>query len=154
MLKAELGDILYYLIFVVVIVIGLLEKIAKAKRQQAGRPTPPHPDDDFEDVEQHHSSQEPPQTIEEMMRRMMQTIEAPQQEEVVALPEEAQSLEYIPLSGRHFYHPEEIRIREQSEINAFSPPPMEEQIETGEIFEYEFDIRQAVIASEILNRKY
>ena len=154
MLKAELGDFLYIIIFMVLMFAGVLEKFAKAKRQQqTGTPTPPHPDDDFEDVE-HHSSQAPPQTLEDIMRRMMQTIEAPQQEMVVSYPEETQSSEYIPLSGRHFYHPEEIRIREQSEINAFSPPPMEEQTETSEIPEYVFDIRQAVIASEILNRKY
>jgi len=156
MLKAELGDFLYIIIFSILMLVGVFEKLAKAKRQQQqqSQPQPPDPYDDFGDVEQPSAEQAPPQTLEDLMRRMMQTIEAPQQEEVVSSPEEAQSLEYIPLSGRHFYHPEEIRIREQSEINAFSPPPMEEQMETSEIFEYGFDIRQAVIASEILNRKY
>ena len=151
MLKAELGDILYYLIFVVVILAGFLEKIAKAKRQRTEIPTPQHPEDDFEDVEHH---QAPPQTLEEIMRRMMQTVEAPQQEEMVSYPEETKSLEYIPTSGRHFYHPEEIRIREQSEIEAFASSVMEEQTEASEIHEFEFDIRHAIIASEILNRKY
>ena len=150
MLKADLGEFLYIIIFVVVMLFGVLEKIVKAK-QQKGKPVPPHPEDDFEDVE-HHPSEAPPQTIEEMIRRMKQTIEAPQPEEVVSYPKEAQSLEYIPLSGRHYYHPEEIRIREQSEIESFSPSLIEE--ETNVLREYEFDIRQAIIASEILNRKY
>ena len=154
MLKAELGDFLYIIIFTVVMLIGVWDKLAKAKRQQQTRmPHPPHPEDDFGDVED-HPSQAPPQTIEEMMRRMMQTIETPQQEEMVVYPEEAQSLEMIPSSGRYFYHPEEIYIREQSEIEAFLPPPMEEQTEASSLYEYEFDFRQAVISSEILNRKY
>ena len=154
MLKAELGDFLYIIIFSVVMLIGVWDKLAKAKRQQqTGTPHPPNPGDDFGDVE-HHPSQAPPQTIEEMMRRMMQTIEAPQPEETVSYPEEAQSLEMIPSSGRYFYHPEEIQIREQSEIEAFLPPPMEEQTEAAVFHEYDFDFRQAVIASEILNRKY
>ena len=151
MLQAELGDFLYIIIFTIVMIIGVLDKFAKTKRQQQqkGIPHPPHPDDDFGDVEDQQ-----PQTLEELMRRMMQTVEAPQPEEAVSTPEEAQSLEYIPSAGRHFYHPEEIRIREHSVKESVLPSPIEEQPEAIEIHEYEFDIRQAVIASEILNRKY
>jgi len=155
MLKAELGDILYYIIFAVVILAGLLEKVAKSKRQQkeAGIPRPPQPDD-FEDVEQR---QEPPKTLEEMMRRMLEPVETPKQDEAVFSrsskmdTEEAQPSEYIPASGRHFYHQEEVRTREQSGKISFSPILVEED---KELSEFEFDIRQAVIASEILNRKY
>ena len=152
MLKAELGDALYYIIFAVVILAGFLEKMAKAKRQQAGRPAPPHSDDeDFEDVE-HHPSEAPPQSLEEIMRRMMQTVEAPQPEEVVSYSEEAQSLEIIPDTPYFHYQPVVNPMTKPSEI--FSPSLVEEQIEAGKSPEYEFDIRQAVIASEILNKKY
>ena len=166
MLKAELGDILYYIIFAVVIIAGLLEKIAKNKRQQqqAGTPRPSQPYDDFEDVEQPSQRQAPPKTLEEMMKRMLEGVENPQQEEAALYPEESQSLEvipekaqtseYIPLSGRYFYHPEEAQIREQSEEKAFSSALMEEEDASTEFHDYEFDIRQAVIASEILNKKY
>jgi len=155
MLKAELGDILYYIIFAVVLIIGLMEKISKSKRQQqqAGTPRPSQPYDDFEDVEGRPASEQaPPQTLEEMMRRMLEPIETPKPEETTFYPEEAQSLEAIPALGRYFHHPEEIRIREKSEKITFSPSLLEEENEATEL--YEFDIRQAVIASEILNRKY
>jgi len=134
---------------------GVFEKIVKAKRQQQAPPCS-QPVDDFEDVEgQPSPTQAPPQSLEEMMRRMMQTVEAPEQveEKVVIQPQPAQSLEELPSAGRHFYHPEEIKKRRQYERVAFSAP-VEEKIETTDVPEYHFDIRQAVIASEILNRKY
>jgi len=161
MLKAELGDILYYIIFAVVILAGLLEKVAKSKRkqQQDGIPRPPQSHDDFEDVEEQR--QAPPNTLEEMMKRMLETVEIPKQEKVAFYPEkaqssemdtdEAQSSEYVPESERYFYHPEEVRTRQQSRETVFSPILIEEE---KDLSEFEFDIRQAVIASEILNRKY
>jgi hypothetical protein len=147
MFKAEIGDFLFIIIFTVVMLVSVLDKFKKAKRQQQP-PTSTHPDDEFEAVEQ----TSPPKTFEEIMKQMMQTVETPEPDATVSYPEQAQSLEVIPTAGRHYYHPEEIRIREQSEKTAFSPPPMEEVKE--ELPEYEFDIRQAIIASEILNRKY
>ena len=162
MMKAELGDILYIVIFAVVIIAGLLEKVAKSKRQQqAGTPRPSQPYDDFENVEEQPTSgQAPPKTLEEMMRRMLETVETPEQKKAFypqeaqssgMNTEEAQSSEYIPILERNNYHPEKIRIREQSEKITFSPVLIEEE----SVFQdYEFDIRQAVISSEILNRKY
>ena len=151
MLKADFGDVLYYIIFAVVILAGLLEKMAKAKRQQTGKTVPPHPDDDFEDVEQHPSEAQP-QSLEEIMRRMMQTVEAPQPEEAVSYTEEAQSLEVIPETPYYHYQPVVNPMADPSETGSSSL--MEEQIEAAGFPEYEFDIRQAIIASEILNRKY
>ena len=153
MLKAEIGDFLYIIIFAILMIFGIIEKAAKAKRQQQNMPPrPPQPYDDFEEVEQQPSA--PPQTLEEVLRRMMQTPETQKQKEEYAdNQEKAQSLEVIPAAGRYFYHPEEIKIREQSEIEAFSLVPME-MIREKDQHEYQFDIRQAVIASEILNRKY
>ena len=169
MLKAELGDILYYIIFAVVILAGFLEKIAKSKRQQqqAGAPRPPQPDDDFEDVEAQPSSsprQAPPKSLEEMMKRMLETVETPEQKQIF-YPETAQSLEevsdkalsseYVPLSGRYFHHPEEVHVRKRFGYEPILPVIIEEEEKVvTEFHEFEFDIRQAVIASEILNKKY
>jgi hypothetical protein len=153
MLKAELGDFLYIIIFVVLMFAGVLEKMLKAKKQQQTGTPKPQPSDDFEDVESQPSArQEPPQTIEEMMRRMMQTIEPPQPEEVKAVvhPMGEHSSEDIPAVGKYFYHPQEIKKREQS----VREKSVEEKPETTDFQEFHFDIRQAVIASEILNRKY
>jgi len=165
MLKAELGDLLFYIIFAVVILSGLLEKVAKSKRQQqqAATPRPPQPYDDFGNVEEQTPSpkQAPPKSLEEVMRRMLESVETPEQKEV-SFPEaqelitkEVQSLEYIPTSGRHFHHPEEVQIRGRFGYEPISPVLIEEEKdEAVEFFEYDFDIRQAVIASEILNRRY
>jgi len=138
---------------------GVFEKILKAKKQQQA-PPPSQSYDDFEDVEaQTSTTQAPPQTLEEMMRRMMQTVETPTQmeEKVVFQPQPAQSLEELPSAGRYFHHPEEVKKREQSGRIAYKPITVvleEEKIETAHIPEFHFDIRQAIIASEILNRKY
>ena len=147
--KAEIGDFLYIIVFAILMLLGVVEKVMKAKRQQNAPPPPPPPYDDFGDVD--GKQQMPPQTLEDLMKRMLQTVETPEQEKTVSLPEEAQSLEYIPISGRNFHHPEEIKLREQSVNTAV---PLEEEEETGVFHEYVFDIRQAVIASEILNKKY
>jgi len=157
--RAEIGDFLYIIIFAILMLLGGLEKVMKAKRQQNMPPPPPQPYDEFEDLEeQPDQGQAPPQSIEEMMRRMMQTIEAPDQEEekVINQPQTAQSLEELPSAGRYFHHPEEIKKREQYGRVTYQSviPPIEEKIEITDVPEYYFDIRQAVIASEILNRKY
>jgi len=152
-LKSELGDFLYIIIFVVIMFAGVIEKVMKAKRQQQAGVPPPQPHDDFEDVDE-QASPSPPPTLEEVMRRMMQTIETPQQKEVKTVvhhPMGEHSQEDIPAFGRHFYHPDASKNKEQSFRIA---PVEEEKIETSDLNEYYFDIRQAVIASEILNRKY
>ena len=150
-LKSELGDFLYIIIFVVIMFAGVIEKVMKAKRQQQAGVPPPQPHDDFEDVDD-PALLSPPPTLEEVMRRMMQTIEAPQQKEVKAVvhPMGEHSMEDIPAAGRHFYQSEASKKMDQSIRIA----PVEEKIETPDLNEYYFDIRQAVIASEILNRKY
>ena len=147
--KAEIGDFLYIIVFAILMLLGVVEKIMKAKRQQNTPPPPPHPYDDFEDVEE--KQQTPPQTLEDLMKRMLQTVETPEQEKTVSLPEERRPLEYVPIAERHFQHQEEIKLREQPVNTAVM---LEEEEKTGVFHEYEFDIRQAVIASEILNKKY
>ena len=154
MLKADLGDILYIVIFAVLMLAGALEKVVKAKRQQQNTPPPP-PYDDFEDVEEPSSQQTPPQTLEEMLRRMMQTAETQEQIGENIYPEEAQSLEVIPETPAISYYQSAVsQITNQPGIDTFTPAPIDENNEAAELQEYEFDIRQAVIASEILNRKY
>ena len=149
MLKADLGDFLYIIIFIVLMLAGGLEKIVKAKRQQQNTP-PPQPFDDFEDVDE-PSPQQTPQTLEDMVRRMMQTTETQKQVEEDIYPEEAQSLEIIPETPViNYYQP----IKSQPENNIITPIQVDEKNETTEFQEYNFDIRQAVIASEIFNRKY
>jgi len=156
-LKAELGDFWTIIIIVILMFAGVFEKLLKSKKQQQA--PPPQPYDDFEDVEgQSSTTQAPPQTLEEMMRRMMQTVEAPEPvEEKVFVHSQAQSLEDIPSEGRYFHHPDEVIRREQSGRVAYKPIsvlPVEEKNETIEVPEFHFDIRQAIIANEILNRKY
>ena len=149
--KAEIGDFLYIIIFVVLALAGVFEKMAKAKKQQQTKsPTPPHPYDDFEDVE---TQPAPAQTLEEMIRRMMHP----------AGTEEAQSLEVIPakkaqsledIADSHFYYqPVVCPVSGKEEQEAFALSA-DEEIKVSENRNFEFDIRQAVIANEILNRKY
>ena len=155
MFKAEIGDFLYIIIFAVLMIFGGLEKVMKAKRQQ-NLPPPPQPYDDFEDVDgQPSQEQAPPQTIEEMMRRMMQTPETLKPEKVVSLPQEPKSLELFP--EKNYYQPVQSaqnQTIEQFLEEPFSHSTMEDKHETIESDKYLFDIRQAIIASEILNRKY
>ena len=116
--------------------------MAKAKRQQNMPPRPPQPYDDFEDVEGQPSSG--PQTLEEIMRRMMHPMDT----------EEAQSSEIIPDTPYYHYQPVVNPKIDQAEKEAFSLDRMEDGIKTSDYGNFEFDIRQAVIANEILNRKY
>jgi len=151
MYKADMGDILYYIIFAIVILVGLFDKISKTKRQQqeSKTPIPPQPHDDFEDVEE----QTPPQSLEDVMRRMFQTMEDEPEtvsydkmKSKVVVPEE------LPLHLTNKYQP----VCDTFGTSEKTPFPQEEIEEAG-IFQgidFEFDARQAVIASEILNRKY
>jgi len=134
---------------------GVFEKIAKAKRQQ--QPPPPPSYDDFEDVDT-RTAPPPPQTIEELMKRMMQTVETSKQESVYQTLEgeslegeslEGESLENTPAMS--FFHYTPIATDEQSEKESLLLEPVEAENDASE---FVFNIRQAVIASEILNRKY
>ena len=156
--KAEIGDYLYIIIFVVLMLVGLLEKVKKAKRQQPTPSTPPQSYDDFEDVEK---GEAPPKTIEELMQRMMETIETQEEaypekaESLEIIPNEAESLELIPDTPYYHYNqPKLDRVLEQSEKYAFAPVLPETETGANVSLDFEFDIRQAVIVSEILNRKY
>jgi len=138
--KAEIGDFLYIIIFAVLMLLGGLEKVMKAKKQQ-NMPPPPQPHDDFEDVEKPSTE---PQSLEDLMRRMMRSMDT----------EEATSLEDIPDTPHFHYQPLVFSTAGQAEKDTFATDATEEEIKSSEYREFEFDIRQAVIASEILNRKY
>jgi len=77
-----------------------------------------------------------------MMKRMLQTMET-QEQEVVVNP-------YQEYAEKYMYTPIDMQIYEQPEIKT----PIEEDETTNVFPAFEFDVRQAVIASEILNRKY
>ena len=152
--KAEIGDYLYYIIFVIVIIVSIFEKISKSKRQQnVPAPTAPRHYDDFEDVEKPTVSK-PQSTIEEVLRRMMQIPETVEHvEELAGYQDEAQSLEYIPVTSSFDYQPLVSTIVNQQDTD-FSSSESEEEKEITGYQEYIFDVRQAVISSELLNRKY
>jgi len=152
--KAEIGDFLYIIIFAVLMLLGGLDKVMKVKRQQNVPPQPPQPYDDFEDVEQPSLEQTPPQTLEEIMRRMMQTTEPKNQTEKSFFPKEVQPTKVIPDAPYSNYQPVLSPIIEQAEKEAFAIDSLDEGIKTSEYRDFEFDFRQAVISSEILNRKY
>ncbi|MDR1171352.1 MAG: hypothetical protein LBL24_02745 [Bacteroidales bacterium] len=157
MLKADIGDILYIVIFAVLMLAGGLEKYVKAKRQQQQDRAPRPPQSYDEDEEERPvPRQAPPQTLDEMLKRMLQPAEIREEYEDKVYPEEAQSLEVIPETSvrKNYYQPVVNQMMDQSEKEVFAIPVSEGETDTSGLQGYELDIRQAIIASEILNRKY
>jgi hypothetical protein len=153
MFKAEIGNFLYIIIAIVVMVSGVLEKYIKNKKKEEDQSLPPQParpyyqdeveDDDISEEERHTPQ---PQTFEEMVKRMLQPNEYQRPTvDAVTYPVEAQSLETI--SGET----EEDFFRKNQET--VSSVKIEKQ-EDAAFSDAEFDLRQAVIYSEILRRKY
>jgi len=145
-IRADIGDFLYIIIFIIVALVGLFEKVAKSKRPPAPVP-PPQQYDEFEDVEQ--DQQAPPQTLEELMRRMMQTAEAPATEtpyqEKVTVPDANYKSNYQPIVCDTWGALDKKQFPTEAVSN---------ENETFEVLDFEFDVRQAVIFNEILNKKY
>jgi hypothetical protein len=126
--------------------IGIVDKMQKAKRQpQTNVPRIPQPDNDFEDID---GQQQPPQTVEEFVRRMMQTVEPQESKTVYHEPEPSPDI-----FQKNYYQPIVSTNNIRYEEEAFAPADDEETVAGGN-YEFAFDIRQAVIANEILNRKY
>ena len=149
--KAELGDFLYIIVFAILMIVGLLEKVAKAKKQTQPPPTP-HPHDDFEDVEEQQSQAD---TLEEVMKRMLQTMDPSEDDSYRA--EKIQPSMVVSETPVNYYKPIECDTWGKLEKKQF--PQAQNVMEVEEVdkefeFEFGFDIRQAVIASEILNKKY
>jgi hypothetical protein len=116
---------------------------AKRQQQQANTPRVPRSNDDFEDSEEERRPTTPAQTMEDLMRRMLQTVETPKPEPVedvfpINTYQQAASRNNI------LYTP--IAVEEET--------VEDDNHETEAEFDFKFDIRQAVIANEILNRKY
>jgi len=146
MLKAEIGDYLYFIIFAIVMIIGAIDKAKKAKRQQqANVPRTPQSYDDFEDVDGEQRQTPPPKTMEELMKRMLQTMEKQEPETVYSKPEPS-----FDISQRNTYYQPIVT----DNIQPFTPVAAEEETVNDINHKFEFDIRQAIIANEILNRKY
>jgi hypothetical protein len=147
MLKAEIGDYLYYIIFAIVMIIGAIDKMQKAKRQQqANSPRVPQANDDFDDIEEGQRQTAPPQTMEDLMRRMLQTVETPKPESTEDVFRSNTYREAVSLeaAGRDNIRYIPIAVEEETVKDD------DHEVEV----EFKFDIRQAVIANEILNRKY
>ena len=147
MLKAEIGDYLYFIIFAIVMIIGAIDKAKKAKRQQQANvpPRTPQSYDDFDDVDGEQHQAQPPKTMEEWMKRMLQTMEKQEPETVYSKPEPS-----FDISQRNTYYQPIVT----DNIQPFTPVAAEEETVTDINHKFEFDIRQAIIANEILNRKY
>ncbi len=158
MLKADIGDFLYILIAIVLMVAGGLEKYVKAKKQQQNQNIPPQPSHDYDEYEEGESAErEPtrPQSLEDMVRRMLQTTEDQDEITETTVYDEAQSLETIPVEPvRRSYQPITDNFSKEEEI-IYSINTTKEDIKSILSEErYDFDLRKAVIASEILQRKY
>ncbi len=169
---ADLGDFLYIIIAVVLMVAGGLEKYIKAKKQQQSRPIsesqnrPDAENDPFEDedFEEEHNR---PQTLEEVVKRMLQTTEKRENtKETDDYPVEAQSLETLSEEITKGYEPvkyepikyesvkyEPIKMTPE-EKTLYSIESEETKVKVPFLDEYEFDLRKAVISQEILQRKY
>ncbi len=158
MLRADLGDFLYIIVGIVLLFAGGIEKYIKAKRQQQQNQPMPSSEqerryDDFEEEEQ-----APPQTLEDLVKRMMQANESQPKQEIDEYEEEAQSLETIPAEPerKNYYQPVKnnfVTSAEEKAIYAVKSVE-EEKAETSFGGEFDFDLRNAVIAAEILHRKY
>ncbi|MDR2038771.1 MAG: hypothetical protein LBQ60_12685 [Bacteroidales bacterium] len=160
MFKADIGDFLYFIILLVLVFAGGIEKYIKGKKQEAQKQHLPTSDelagdeDDFEEVGQESSS---PQHLEEVLKRMFQEVEPQAKEYIPYFEEEAQSLEIIP-EGKtdNYLENNQINISEEEKM-IYSPVSEEVSVSESDASsheEFDFDIRKAIIASEILNRKY
>ena len=142
--RADLGDFLYIIILAVLMIVGLFEKVMKAKRPAP--PPPPHPYDDFEDLDEQEQNQQQqpqqPQTLEDLMRRMMQTqkVEVPEQKDVAP-----------KMFVKDYYQPIKMENMDRQFPDVITMP---EEEGSDALLDFEFDARHAIIASEILNRKY
>ena len=159
MFRADLGDFLYIIVVIVLVLAGSLEKFIKKKKQESGQNTNPAPMaqeyDDEDETEIIEKGFEEPKSLEDMIKRMMQsveeqkrTIQEPEYEPEPVYPVEAESLEEIP-ENRFVYNETTIKSR----IEAPKEDVFLESEDEGVTYS-DFDIRQAIIASEILNRKY
>ena len=124
---ADIGDFLYIIILGVLMLVGVFEKIAKSKRQ-ANLPPP---------QQEPHEGQEP-QNLEDIVRQMMkpQPVKTPKNK---TTPE---------MSVKNYYQP----IKVENLDRQFADVIIEEEEEVK--LDFNFDIRNAIISNEILNRKY
>jgi hypothetical protein len=169
-MKADTSTILYIIIALIAILGGSVEKYIKAKKQEEMKRRQPSPDDAKEPGTVENESEEVPKTMEEVLRRWVTQHEEAEATEETFETEEAKSYETdIPYEGPPTSVLENLKytdvrasILSEEERALYAVAPVE--TETGEsanananvVFgeSYHFDIRQAIIASEILNRKY
>ncbi|MDR1671890.1 MAG: hypothetical protein LBS09_00250 [Bacteroidales bacterium] len=159
-MKADTGTISYIIIALIAILGGILEKYLKAKKQQEMKRQQPFPDDVEEagtvtefpsgrQVMRQEESYEGYETFEAEEAELYETV-MPHAESPATVPEVS---EYAVSSNTVFV----ASILNEQE-RAFYAIPAGAEANAGENVapegSYDFDIRQAVIANEILNRKY
>lgn len=162
MQQAEIGEFLYIIIAVVLMIAGGVEKYVKSKKEQQQRQQ--SSSTNMEQQQEEYGENRdfsgdrrvPPQTLEEMVKRMLQSEEYQERTPDVDIDaDEAQSLEEIPEKPleRYQYQPLVITASTPEEEALYAMEDVEQKDNTS-YDAYDFDLRQAVIASEILQRKY
>jgi hypothetical protein len=145
MLKAELGDFLYYIIVVIVILASIIEKASKAKKKrQAELPA------DMPELAEEAYNEAQPQSLEDVMRRMFeQQVETQQVETAtVAVPKKKKKKAESQNYRKDYYQPvvyQPITV---------ATTEMDDTHNVADYPSFEFDLRQAIISNEILNKKY
>lgn len=155
---ADFGDILYIIIFLLLLFGGSIEKFIRNKKRQDTQIPEPQDTEFGEDDPLTETEQSRPKTFEEMVKAILQPEPEPlyEPEEVERYPVEAESLEEIPAVSAYLQNVEnqsEVEVLDMEESHPISDSKAGNGDETSR-GKYEFDIRQAIIASEILNRKY
>lgn len=156
---ADLGDFLYIIIFLLLMFAGTIEKFIRGKKQQN---QPPHAEGlPYEDGEEHPETVVPEpkpfegKSFEEVVKSILRGEEHDDssQETVIPQPEktwmdempEEVTRDYQPINHELISSIEEDEIYVSDEIKNVQ----KEEKET-----FDFDLREAIIASEILLRKY
>lgn len=152
---ADLGDFLYIIIFLLLLFGGSIEKLIKNRKQQQNRI--PEPQDSEFGESDAFPEPEPaqPRTLEDLVKTILQQPKEPEETENI-YPVEAQSLEEIPVEPEYYHtnqDKEVIDAFDAGKLYSLSDNELDDKDKSSQE-EYEFDIRKAVIASEILNRKY
>lgn len=152
-MKADASIVVYIIVAVLALFGSGIEKYLKAKKAQQQRPVVPANDEEFEDIPDETGEQQP--TLKDIIRQLTQEAEAMPASKPKYEPEfeleptkvQYQSLEIIPTEP-------EYMVSHTFDLPDFVHVDTSEEEKITEKVPYTFNIREAVIASEILNRKY
>ncbi|MDR0712864.1 MAG: hypothetical protein LBF89_01170 [Bacteroidales bacterium] len=139
--KAELGNIIYIIIILLALFGGIFEKLLKAKkseeirRQQTASPSAELPE-----------TEEVVGNAEEIISGWLETRIPDEAETEETTAPFYETLETIPDEPEHMIKEKRYGYQPISAVATVVESPEEEK--------YVFDVREAIIANEILNRKY